>query len=264
MKENKIRVDMIKFFLSKGDLPQAINHLEEFLSMVDREDFIKFGLLLAECYYLSGEYTSVRDIFKKLVAKAVSRQELDLLAMKSIEYRLDAGLVCDKYEKYVRKNTADKNAVFNLAYYFSKGYEYRKSNYLYEKLLNSAFEGGYEAFLNLANNYNEYFQDNRKAVELIESCLKISPGDKRALLNLVNIHEQEGNFKEALKVLLEYIEHNSGDPYGWARYLDICDVSEKIHVPLEKLEKLAYARVFSDSNRRYSNRRIQAIALSSE
>lgn len=108
------------------------------------------------------------------------------------------------YSKVLEEEPENEDALFNIAYSYSKLHEHKKAISYYEKLLSITPES-IETLNNIGFSYGN-LKNYLKAEEYYKKCLTIQPNYELAFNNLIGAYKLSGKFDEAVDLLSKKYE----------------------------------------------------------
>lgn len=145
---------------------------------------------------------------------------IDRIAAYMLQKRHPLKYVLRTYQRYLAAQPAAPNAAFNYAYYLARDTQYEPAIAMYQRALSLGVSDAEEAQLNIANICMDHLHDHDRAREHLQEALEIKPAYAKALYNLGNLAEQEGDRAEASRCFRRCLEIEPGFESALARLAD--------------------------------------------
>ncbi len=211
-------------------------------ALAERPDDFESRWLLLRCLEQLREAGRARAELDELLRRAAPDEaRVTRLAehMRQAGYPLEAA--ADAFEACLDRQPGSARLAFNLGWYRAAAGNAHDAVAAYSRALELGVQGAEEVHLNLANLYMDHLDDPARAREHLQAALDIRPGDTRALYNLGNLEEREGDRSAAQQCFRRCLELEPGNERALARLAD-AHVFESGDDPLlERLDAAAPA-----------------------
>jgi tetratricopeptide (TPR) repeat protein len=214
-------------YSSEDDIKKSNFYLN--LSNYINPKFILNSTLIAENYYINGEYQKAKKVLKNFDKKyefyywfRIKKEAQIIIKKKGYEEGID--FISSKFNKIDKPNT---KIIFDIANFYKNSKNYEKAIEYYTKIISSIgdnSENKSDLLYRRGGSYERLGNYEKADVDLVNS-LKINPNDA-FVLNYLAYSWLERDYKidEAMKMLEKAYSLRSNDPYitdsiGWAYYL---------------------------------------------
>jgi tetratricopeptide (TPR) repeat protein len=214
-------------FSSQGDIEKSNFYLN--LSNYLNPKFTLNSSLVAENFYLNGEYEKTKKVLKKFDTKYEFyywfrvKKEAQIIVKKQ-GYQEGVEFISSKFNKIINPNV---RMLFDVANFYKNSKKYEKAIKYYTKIISSLNVDSRiksDLLYRRGGSY-ERLGNYQKADEDLKNSLKINPDDAYVLNYLAySWLERDYKIDEAMEMLEKAYALSSNDPYitdsiGWAYYL---------------------------------------------
>ena len=214
-------------FSSQGDIEKSNFYLN--LSNYLNPKFTLNSSLVAENFYLNGEYEKTKKVLKKFDTKYEFyywfrvKKEAQIIVKKQ-GYEEGVEFISSKFNKIINPNV---RMLFDVANFYKNSKKYEKAIKYYTEIISSLNVDSRiksDLLYRRGGSY-ERLGNYQKADEDLKNSLKINPDDAYVLNYLAySWLERDYKIDEAMEMLEKAYALSSNDPYitdsiGWAYYL---------------------------------------------